>query len=58
MTYQPEPIVEEGGQKKVVEQDKNIEELLAEILVELKLIRMHMEQITCERINSNDIDGE
>lgn len=54
MAYQPVPTEEEGGQNKVIQADWNAEDLLRQILTELRLIRTHMELINGE-IKETDV---
>jgi uncharacterized protein YabE (DUF348 family) len=55
VTYIPLPQLEEGGQKKVWTDDQNVGELLKQILLELKEIKLHLKFVTDEEINEGDL---
>jgi hypothetical protein len=53
MSYQPIPQKEEGGEKTVRSSDRNVEDILEEILDQLKVIRLHFEVMTDKKtVNS------
>ena len=54
MTYIPLPQLEEAEQKKIWTSDQNVAELLKEMLVELKEIKLHLRIVT----DDETIEGE
>lgn len=56
MTYNPPPIVEEGGKKETQVSDDNVQNLLNAILKELKILNLHMSLITDEDIKKEDVE--
>ncbi len=55
MTYQPMPIAEAGGQKRVQSADDETRELLRAILLELRKLSVHMQIITGEQVTDDEI---
>ena len=55
MTFIPQPLREDGGQKKVWITEPDIVELLQEILIEMKKLNLHMSIMTDEKISEGDI---
>jgi hypothetical protein len=55
MSYFPNPQATKGGQNKVITTDWNAEELLREILIELKKLNLQMALITDSEIKESDI---
>lgn len=55
MAYLPNPIKEEGGQKKLWVDDQDTQELLGQMLVELRIMNMHLQAITDENIEEGDL---
>lgn len=53
MTYQPQPIKTEGGQKKTRVSDDSVEQLLAEILMELRKVNTQL-----ALMNDNVVTGD
>lgn len=53
MAYQPTPIKTEGGQKKAVVSDDKVEQLLTEILVELRKVTVQL-----ALMNENVVSGD
>ena len=51
MSYKPIPTTERAGEKSARVFDSFTEELLADILDELKILNIHMKEITEEEIN-------
>lgn len=46
MTYQPQQIKTEGGQKEARVSDDNVQRLLTRILQELEIMNVHLSTIT------------
>jgi len=57
MTFIPLPQQEEGGQKKVQVKDMATSELLQQILLELRIMNIHLTEITDERVSEQDAQG-
>jgi len=55
MTYIPLPQEKEGGQKKIWTNDQNVKELLEQMLLELKEIKLHLKIVTGEEITEGDL---
>ena len=55
MTYIPLPQEEEGGQKKIWVNDQNAVQLLEQMLLELKEIKLHLKIVTDEEITEGDL---
>ena len=55
MAYMPVPKKTKGGQDKIWVDDSDAQELLREMLVELKKTNMHLQQITDENIEEGDL---
>lgn len=53
MAYQPTPIKTEGGRKKAVVSDESVEQLLTEILVELRKVNVQL-----ALMNDNVVSGD
>jgi len=56
MAYQPQSIQEEGGQKESRVSDDNTQELLSEILKQLKIMNLHLSILTDNTINKTEIE--
>lgn len=56
MTYQPEPIQEAGGQKRVWTADDDVQELLRMILDQLTVMNLHLASMTDEKFSVKDAD--
>ena len=54
--YILDPVVEEGGQKKNVTLDINAQNLLMEILIQLKIMNVHLEILTENQIKESDTE--
>ena len=50
-------IVSDGGQNKVQVKDMTTSELLRQILLELRIMNIHLTEITDERVSEQDIQG-
>ena len=61
MTYIPNPNedieVDEGGIKKIATGDVNVEQLLLEILKELKKLNVHMSQMSDLVVEDRDLNN-
>lgn len=53
MTYKPQPLVTEGGQTKARVSDDSVEQLLAEILIELRKTNTQL-----ALMNDNIVSGD
>ena len=53
--YEDDMVVTEGGQKKSLVKDGTIEEVLKEMLIELKEIKLHLKIVTDEEITEGDL---
>jgi hypothetical protein len=56
MTYQPMPTQIEGGQKEARVSDADTINLLEQILLQLKLINMHLTAISNLQITIGDVE--
>jgi uncharacterized FlaG/YvyC family protein len=56
MTYQPHPVQEEGGQKEGRVSDDNVQELLNEVLKQLKIMNLHLAFVTDTYIGKQEIE--
>ena len=56
MSFFKNPEKVEGGQRKVEIVDRNVEDILDQILKELKKLNMHLSFVTDENIENTDID--
>ncbi len=56
MTYQPVPITEAGGQKRIWSADEETRELLRKILLEIRKLVAHAEIVTGEAIIDGDLE--
>ncbi len=50
-------IVSDGGQNKVQVKDMATSELLRQILLELRIMNIHLTEITDERVSEQDTQG-
>ena len=57
MTYIPNPQEIEGGQVKTVVTDWNTQQLLGDVLRELKKMNIHLELLTNENITDKEINN-
>ena len=55
MTYIPMPTEEDGGQKRVWNKEDDVEELLRQILCELRVINVHLGAMTDEVVTEGDV---
>ena len=55
MTYQPQPQKTEGGQREVITSDDNVQQLLMQILKELKKMNLHLQLLTDNEITDQEI---
>lgn len=58
MTYQPQPIQESGGQKRTWTADDEARELLKAILVELRVMNLHLSTMSDSVFDSADVEVE
>ena len=56
MTYQPTPITKRGDIDRATTSDKKTQELLAEILAQLKIHTLHLAKISNTNFTDEDID--
>lgn len=56
MTYQPQPIKTEGGQKKAVVSDDNTQQLLTEILSELRKVNVQLALMNDNVVSGDELD--
>lgn len=56
MAYNPQPITTEGGQKKAVVSDPNVEQVLAEILVELRKNSVQLALMNDNAVSGDELD--
>ena len=55
MTYQPIPQKTEGGQRESIVSDDSVQQLLSDILKELKKMNIHLQFLTGENITNQEI---
>lgn len=55
MTYVPLPQKDKGGQDEIWTADAGVEELMRQILAELRIMNMHLKSMTDEEITEGDI---
>jgi len=55
MTYVPTPQTEEGGQKKMIVSDWELQILMTDVLKELKKMNIQLNIITDENIKNDEI---
>jgi len=55
MSYIGNPKIEDGGEDKVVVKEDNVKELLMQILLELKIMNIHLETLSEQKILEGDI---
>lgn len=55
MTYKPQPTKVEGGETKARVSDDNVEQLLAEILVEIRKINTQLAMMTDNIVSDGEI---
>lgn len=58
MSHLPQPQKTEGNVKEVTVSDMSVEELLSDILKELKIMNLHLSSITDMLIEPKDIQEE
>lgn len=59
MTYIRKSVIKvEGGQRKARTSDDNAQELLMDILKEMKIMNFHMSQVTDNNVTDEDLDIE
>jgi len=56
MTYLKNPEKVEGGQREVITSDDNTQDLLEQILKELKKLNLHLSLLTDENITNKEIE--
>ena len=56
MSYFKNPEKVEGGQREVITSDDNTQEILSEILKELKKMNIHLSLITDESVTKEEIE--
>lgn len=56
MTYQPQPIQESGGQKRAWTADDETRELLKMVLIELRIMNLHLSDMTDNVFDSQDVE--
>ena len=56
MTYKPHPIRTVGGHDKLVSSDSDVLEALLELVQQLKIVNVHLEQITDATVGEADVD--
>lgn len=56
MSYFKNPEQVEGNKREVITSDDNVQELLLEILKELKKMNLHLASLSDERINNTDLE--
>ncbi len=56
MSYLPQPIKTEGGQKKARVSDDNVEQLLTEILLELRKINVQVSLMNDNVVSGDELD--
>lgn len=54
-SYQPQQLITQGGTKKNLTTDLLQQDLLEEILIELKIMNMHLREITEDKFTETDI---
>ena len=57
MAYQPTPTVKKGGRKRAVTADNDVQELLKEVLRELKIINVQLQEVTGSAVPDGDLEG-
>lgn len=55
-SYQPHQTITQGGTKKNLITDLIVQDTLDEILYELKIMNLHLEQVTGENFTETDIE--
>jgi len=55
MSYSPTPIQIRGGKIEAITSDANAEDLLKEVLVQLKIMNMHLSTMTEDDIDEKEI---
>ena len=56
MAYQPQPQQTEGDKKEAVVSDDNTQEILGEILKQLKIMNIHLSILTDTEIEKQEVD--
>ena len=56
MSFIPNPTTTEGTQDKLQTTDMNVEQLLNEVLKELKKLNLHMHQLSDLDVTDRDVD--
>lgn len=56
MAYKPTPTKTEGGQKKAVVSDDKVEQLLTEILVEMRKINTQLASMTDNVVSGDELE--
>jgi hypothetical protein len=56
MAYQPIPLKTEGGERKAVVSDDKVEQLLTEILVELRKVNVQLALMNDNVVSGDEID--
>lgn len=55
-SYNPQQIITQGGMKKSLSSDLLQQDLLEEILIELKIMNLHFKEITEDKFTEIDIE--
>ena len=58
MTYIPMPVVTEGGEQKVKIADIVSRGLLEQVLFQLRIMNVHLQEMTGEDVKESDVGGE
>jgi hypothetical protein len=58
MTYQPIPAQEAGGQRRLWSADDEVRELLKELLVEMKIVNLHLSVMTDNAFTEKDTEKQ
>ena len=56
MTYKPTSTKIEGGQTETIVSDDNVQSLLQKILTQLKIMNIHLQILTDNEIQEDEID--
>ncbi len=56
MAYQPTPTKTEGGQKKAVVSDDKVEQLLTEILLEVRKVKVQLALMNENVVTGDEVD--
>ena len=56
MTYKPHPVVTDGGKKEVSTSDDDVMELLSAILMQLKIMNLHLMIMSDQNIRETEVE--